>query len=237
MRTLGDAELLCLWERGAGRRPWEQALLALATAVPEESCESLAAWPVGRRNQALARLRCRCFGRRLRAWLACTACGERLEFEMDAQRLAGEDTRAVNGAEEAVNINGRRFRLPTSQDLARAAAESDPETGARRIAEGCLLETGSRIEWSAEELAAIGQQLAVADPHAETGLTFQCPACGRTWEEALDIVGFFWTELEARIRQLLFAVHTLASVYGWSETDILGLSDRRRAAYLELAQA
>jgi hypothetical protein len=32
-------------------------------------------------------------------------------------------------------------------------------------------------------------------------------------------------------------VDALARAYGWTETEVLALGDRRRAAYLELAEA
>jgi hypothetical protein len=41
----------------------------------------------------------------------------------------------------------------------------------------------------------------------------------------------------ARARRLLIEVHSLASAYGWSETDILSMSEPRRALYLEMVQA
>jgi hypothetical protein len=237
MRPLDDTELLGLWESGLRRHPLDRALLALSAALPEMPCAELADWPLGRRNQALTRLRCLCFGPFLRGWTACVQCGEKLEFEMNAQILAGGETGENNGSNEPVTVNGRTFRLPTSRDLARAAGESDPMAGAVRLAESCLVEASPPAKWSEEELSAIGERLALADPLAETRLALHCPDCGNDWQETLDIASFFWTELEARVRQVLAAIHTLASAYGWSEGEILSLSQNRRAIYLEMAQS
>jgi hypothetical protein len=49
-------------------------------AFPESRRESIADWPLGRRNRALAELRCATFGRWLRGWTACEQCGEKLEL-------------------------------------------------------------------------------------------------------------------------------------------------------------
>ena len=49
----------------------------------------------------------------------------------------------------------------------------------------------------------------------------------------LDVPGLFWIELRSLARRLLSDVHELASRYGWSESEILGLSARRRRAYIE----
>jgi hypothetical protein len=236
MRTLNEIEQLGLWERGQRRHPIDRALLALAAALPEISCESLADWPIGRRNQALTQLHCRCFGARLRAWTQCVTCGEKLEIEMDAELLAAGETEPRNRADEPVTAVGCTFRLPTSRDLARAAGKTQPGAGAVSIAESCLCGGSLSAEWSEEDLAAIGDKLSAADPLAETRLALHCPDCGKDWLGTLDMVSFFWTELEARVRRVLSAIHALAAAYGWSEAEILSLSEHRRALYLEMIQ-
>ena len=235
MRTLGDVEFLALWESGFRRHPLDRALLVLAAAFPEMSYESLADWPIGRRNQSLLRLYDRCFGSCLQMETACGVCAERLEFEMDARLLAAEAQ--GESMEKQVVVNGSAFRLPSSRDLARAAGETDPDAGAARILDGCFVGATPPARWSGEDLSAIGDGLALADPLAELRLTLHCPACHTDWEETLDPVSFFWTLLQSRVRQVLFEVHTLASAYGWSEADILAMSESRRAVYLEMAQS
>jgi hypothetical protein len=236
MPALSDSEILSLWESGARRHPLDRALLMLGAAETDTPYERLADWPLGRRNQAVARLRRSCFGDAVRAWLACRACAEKLEFELDS-RLLADDAAATDGAgDEPVVVNGRSFRAPTSRDLAQAARESDPLQAAIRLAGSCCLSVPAPADWPAEELDDIGRALALADPHAEIRLPLQCPACGHAWEESLDIAWFTWEEIEARARRLLFDVHTLASAYGWSEAEILTLGASRRARYVELVQ-
>jgi hypothetical protein len=236
MRTLNDTDLLRLWERGAARHTLDRALLALATALPETPGESLADWPIGRRNQGLARLRCQCFGPRLRGWLACVNCGERLEFELDAQLLAGGESNEPVPTREMITLHDRAFRLPTSRDLAQAAQAADTVAGAACLATSCLVTGSAPAQWEDAELIAIGEALALADPDAETRVAFRCPDCGHEWSETLDLPSFFWTEVEARVRHLLLAIDALARAYGWSEADILALSSDRRATYLEMVR-
>lgn len=108
---------------------------------------------------------------------------------------------------------------------------------AARIAEDCLVEKALDTHWSDAELAEIGERLALADPLAETRLSLHCPECGKDWQAVLDLASFFWTEIESRVRQILFSIHTLASAYGWSEAEILALGDERRALYMEMAES
>jgi hypothetical protein len=234
MRAFSNDDYLSVWERGARLHPLDRALLALSAAFPETSAASLADWPLGRRNQALAELRCACFGPSLRGWLACPICAEKLEFEIDTQTFSegGHGTAA-----ETFVVSGQTFRLPTSRDLARVVREADARSAALRLMEICRVGAGAAHAWLDTDLEAVGQEMAQADPLAEVRIGLHCPACGNDWDEALDILAFFWAEIEARTKRIVFEVHTLASAYGWSEREILALSPARRALYIEMAQS
>jgi hypothetical protein len=236
MRSLSSSDFLDLWEQGFGLHPLDRGLLLLGAGLPGASYESLADWPLGRRNQALAELRCASFGPRLQAWTACTQCGEKLEFEMDGRTLA-KGTAEARKNREAIVVNGHSFRLPTSRDLAQAAQEADPDMAAIRLMESCRVGDGESPVWSEEDLEEIGTRLALADPMAEIVINLRCPVCGNESSEVLDIAGFLWSEIEARAKRLLWDVHALASAYGWTEREILSLSEHRRALYLEMVHA
>ncbi len=234
MRGLSSTDFLNLWERGLRLHPLDRGLLlALSSGVQGTASDNPADWPLGKRNKALAELRSMCFGPRLEAWTACAQCGEKLEFGMDLNALTAEAPTSA-----PVEIEGKLFRLPTSRDLARVSGETNPQRAAVTILNACRLDAdGAGHPWTDRELEAAGERLALADPLAETRLQFECPACGSRWDENLDITSFLWTEVEARARKLLLEVHTLASAYGWSEPEILALSETRRAFYLEVAHA
>jgi hypothetical protein len=78
--------------------------------------------------------------------------------------------------------------------------------------------------------------MAEADPLAEVLVDHSCSACGGAFTADLDVGSFVWAELQARARRLMKEVDLLARAYGWTETEVLALSERRRAAYLELAR-
>ncbi|MGC2637823.1 MAG: hypothetical protein WA294_11640, partial [Acidobacteriaceae bacterium] len=184
---------------------------------------------------ALAELRRRCFGPELRSWVACPQCGERLEFQLDAAELAQDSGEELWS--RTVAVGDRRFRLPTSRDLAAVVAESDAECASVRLLELCCETPAEGGAWSEADAEEVGEQLALADPLAETRLALRCSACSHEWEESLDLASYLWAEIEARARRTLIDVHTLASAYGWSEEQILALSEPRRAVYLEMVQA
>ena len=240
----GEA-LLRVWEVGARQHPIDRALTILAASHQDVPPDRLAALTVGHRDAALLDLRAATFGPMLRGFVACPACGERLELALAAPeiRLAaypapGEPVAQPAGAFE---IDGWtiRYWLPTSRDLA-AIAAPDAASGRADLLRRCLLaverdgvaaEPADLPEPVVRELA---QQMAERDPQAEILLDLGCPACERRWQAPFDIVAFFWEEIAAAARRLLRDVHTLARAYGWREADLLAMSARRRQSYLEL---
>jgi hypothetical protein len=228
------------WERGRARHPIDRALLLFALGEPDADVDSLADQPLGRRNWVLLRLRQATFGSRLRAYLDCPTCGERQEIELDATDLLAMGTPLADGGRR-VSVNGQSFRLPTSRDLALVTAEADVEQAAVKLLGACALDEmvpqqgldRPLTSWVDLVAAAVEQ----ADPLADLILDVVCDSCGHPSTVPFDIAAFLWEEIEARARGLLDEVHLLAQAYGWSEADILALSEARRSAYLERVTA
>ncbi|MGW0762317.1 hypothetical protein ACWD1Y_38585 [Streptomyces sp. NPDC002814] len=85
----GAAELLATWEAGLGAAPAGRAVLLHRTARPDLDAAALPRLPVGERESDLFTLRRALFGERMQVRLACTACGEDMEFDLDAGEFAG----------------------------------------------------------------------------------------------------------------------------------------------------
>jgi hypothetical protein len=241
MRAVTQSDLLALWESGKALHPLDWGLLAVNTMFPETQPDSVADWPIGRRNRALVEMQLACFGPALRGWTSCRRCADKLGFALDGRALA--ESPLPNQAEPIV-VNGRSFRLPTSRDLARIAAEDDPGTAAVALVEMCRIDGepversfATEIDWTKEDLDAIGDKMALADPLGEIMLYFDCPQCGESFEDSLDLPTFLRAEIEGRAKRLLREVHTLASAYGWGEAEILSLNPARRQFYLEMVLA
>jgi hypothetical protein len=133
-----------------------------------------------------------------------------------------------------------QFRLPNSYDLLAIAPSDDLDGGRYSLLRNCLIsvqqlgiaQPGDRLP---EELVeAVAAKMAELDPQAEVLLSLDCPSCKHRWKSSFDIVSFFWSEINAWAIRLLREVHTLASAYGWRETDILTMNPYRRQFYLEM---
>jgi hypothetical protein len=234
MHALSSSEILTLWERGTRWHALDRGLLALSFAS-RSAGESVADWPLGRRNRALLELHAAWFSSQVEAWAACPQCGQRVEFAMSVLDLMVPPSEEKQ--EATIAVGEQTFRLPTSRDLAQVATSSDEQEAVIQLLELCRIGDVESSGWTDEIIERVGESLATADPMAETRVALTCPACHHEWNDSIDVVSFFWAELEARARRLLWEVHSLASAYGWSESETLALSAARRAMYLEMVRA
>lgn len=244
MRALSAGELLGVWERGLAQSPAQRALILLAAGMCDLPLEELVKFTIGERDARLLALREDIFGPHLRSLTNCPACAERLEFQITTPDLLGAnpsrsgDHLQVQAAEYEIE-----FRLPTCLDV----ASLDPAIGAaenrEQLLRHCVL-TARRGESEIgladlpeEAVVALTERMAAADPQADLHLKLACPACQHTWQTPLDIVSYFWSEIQAWANRLLGEIHALASTYGWTEQEVLALSPWRRHAYLELIES
>ena len=238
------AKLLEVWESGQQQPHVEKALTLLAAAYPGASRERLAALTIGQRDARLIALRERLFGPQLVSLTDCPACGERLELSFNVL-----DIRTPPGPEPDAKLSLKRsgyelqLRLPNSLDLLELTGCSTTAEMRAKLFEQCVQcvqhqGRAGTAEYLAEmplqvvELAI--EQISDADPQADVEVNLLCPSCQHVWQTCFDIVSYLWTELHAWATQLLREVHLLASSYGWRESDILSMSQRRRRCYLEL---
>ena len=236
MRALSNVDFLSLWEAGHRLHSLDRGVLAARALLAEPGEESVADWPLGRRNEVLAQFHNQYFGAALQGWTECERCGEKLEFTVDCRSLI---ERQQGRSEQPVIVGDSVFRVPTSRDLARVAGEPDASSAAMRLAELCRIDGTSDGEasWSHKEMEELSEKMSEADPLAEIMLSFACPACEAMREQTLDLPEFLWAELEAFVKRILNEIHILASCYGWSEAEILALSEGRRAIYVQMVQA
>lgn len=226
--ALNADTLLAAWEDAAGESPLARPLILLQAAWPETPRHIWAARPVGERDGHLLKLREKLFGERVETVARCPACGERVEVDFATSDVTC-DPPSADGFELEACGAAIRFRLPTTEDLVEAARAGAAE--ARRTIIGRCIACAGSLPPEAIDQAL--DAMARADPQADVQIALACPACSRTWSLPFDIVSHLWEEIEDWAHRILREVHVLASAYGWSEREVLGLSARRRRIYLE----
>ena len=239
--SLSAEAMIDIWEQGTGRHPIDQALLFLRHACSAQSFDALCEWTIGQRDACVLELRQQTLGDRIEAYAECPACRNGLEFELSCAALLAS-TSASEAIWTTVEQGGRSWELrrPNSQDLALAIAAADPKQARRMLLSRCVRESAGDTEPAARteaDEAALAERLGELDPLAETLIDLRCEVCGEQWQELFDIVTFFWNELHARSRRLLQEVDLLARTYGWTEGEVLRMSEQRRGLYVEMALA
>jgi len=200
---------------------------AAGSPVPEQE---LWDWPVSRRFQELLRIAAETNGARQHAVVECSRpeCQAPMEVELDLMALRSETLvdSFCFGPAPGVELE---MRVPTGRDQLRYAQQlgEDPLELARELVEsgGAAFER----EWLPQLEAALREQ----DPLTALELVAVCPTCGQQSSIEFDLEAFLLRQLERCQRELLDAVHRIASAYHWSEAEILALPEHRRTWYLD----
>lgn len=240
--SLTQQRLLEIWEQGQNQHPLDQALTILTATSGSQSRKELAELNIGQRDRLLLALRERFFGKILHCDGTCPACDKPVEISFSTHDI---QTRPPEQQKTELIMGNYQigYRLPNSFDLAAVTACTNENSAKKILIERCLvkiLHNGKLItadELPNEIIDKTEQVISEQDPQSEILLDLNCPECGSQWQVLFDIATFLWTEIAVKAKRLLQDVHALARAYGWSETDILKLSDNRRQIYLEMASS
>ena len=221
-----DAQVLDLWDRAVGLNRWARDDAVLGMQAPRG---------LGGRNLAFLELRSTVFGPGWPLQSCCPSCGLQVEFAADSAVLRAELGRLARAEVADVDWRGRLVTLKavTVDDLIAASRSVDAAGAvlARCVsgADGVTLGAAER-----EELSDLMEQV---DPAAAVSFALTCPGCGVAWSAMVDVAEAVWLELRRAAERALVEVDALARAYGWTEAEVIVLTPRRRAAYLQLVQA
>lgn len=249
MRPLNATEMLNVWEHGLNQPNLQRALILLAAASPELDSHAVAKLSIGVRDTRLLQLREWMFGLNLLNTALCPQCGERVEWEGNTsdfiKHALVEDDAAKEYSLEMDSYH-IRFRLPNSLDMVSIMdlAEGDIGKANNKLATQSLLErcivsnefSSNVCDLPDHVIDALSQKIEALDPLAVISATLTCPVCSHQWASLFDIASFLWAEINAWAERTLGAIKQLASAFGWTESEILGLSPFRRQLYLEMVK-
>jgi hypothetical protein len=240
MRALSASELLNAWERAAGLPLARRALVLLSVCASDTPLDALARLSIGQRNAHLLALRESTFGVEFATLAECPACGERVEASFSADQIRAADVSVPEVCTCEIAGHIVHFRLPDSRDLESVSQLATVEDARIALIDRVVVRAvrdGEPVSTRAlgdDVVSAIGAEMERLDPNADIRLSFACPHCAHVFDAGFDIGSFLLEELGTWADRLLREVHQLASVYGWSERDILEMSAWRRQAYLRL---
>jgi hypothetical protein len=182
------------------------------------------------RDRVLAEVYREAFGDEVVADTPCVKCGERFELQL-ALSAVGADLASRTTAPNAdgwytVDAN-LAFRLPTGEDELAVAALPDED------AERALQNRCSR---GSADLLKLSEAMESVAPLLDVELETACPSCGHVDLLAFDIQTYLLQAILAESAQRASDIHRLAATYGWTLSEILGLSRQRRRAFADLIE-
>jgi hypothetical protein len=186
------------------------------------------------RDRLLAAVYMRTYGPCVESTLHCRHCDEPFDLDFYLQDLLD----SLQGSESAAEKDGVftlddgcRFRLPTGEDECAvrhlAPGEAERELLARCTVEGDAAANPDAVQAAMDAIA----------PVLSLEMNAHCPECGECQPVHFDIQSYLLSMLESEQEQFVREVHRLATAYGWSLEEILGLPRRRRRAYVALVEA
>lgn len=236
---------------GVGALAATELLDRLLVAQPGTTIQTGDAWRLAicDRDRLLAALYVLHFGDHIESHVRCTACSEGIEVSFSLAGLVASltgqrDLGELTGPDEHGYFrlaDAPRFRLPTSGDQ-RAVIGLAPEQARLALLRRCLAddESGASKTLGDHDPAAlerIEQAMASAGPILDHPLDIACHACGAGQTLRFDIETFLLRALEHERRYLIREIHYLARGYGWSLSEILGLTRDDRRRFVELIAA
>lgn len=236
-------DLLEAWERGLTCSGVQRGVVLLEALLPQHSRKELLALSLRDRDDELLDAHRRLFGQRLTCLVTCPSCGVDLEFDLPVNDLlvTSDDVEAA-GVDIEVGGWVVRGRPLTVGDVLDAADAPDADAARTLLLSRCVVSaagpaeggTPTIAELPADVVAALTVELERGNPTGALDIEQTCPECGHVWTTPFDTVSYLWEEVDAWAHRTLREIHGLASAYGWSESDIVAMSARRRALYLEL---
>jgi hypothetical protein len=178
------------------------------------------------------------FGERIEGTSLCQDCNEPFESSFSLRDLMtsledGAVAKATGPDEKGIYTlpDGRRFRLPTADDLY-SVIGLGAEKAAAALLERCMVE-GDPMKSPEVIQTAMDEVGAVLDLDLEV----TCPKCGALHSVRFDIQTYLLRALAYERRFLNHEVHRIAMAYGWGHAEILSLTREDRRAFIRLIEA
>ncbi|MEM7668316.1 MAG: hypothetical protein AAF317_04090 [Pseudomonadota bacterium] len=165
----------------------------------------------------------------------CMTCGTRFDLEVALTQVPRSDPGpGFPIARVETSLGARDFETPNGAHEEALAVEPatgrDPRRSYAAIGGLSDLAIQEAREFTEGDLSAIDAAIEAVAPEIADRIDTICPNCGTPTATRIDPLSFAFP----RTRDVLAGVHRIARTYQWSETDILDLPIRRRAAYVAL---
>lgn len=178
------------------------------------------------------------YGSKIESILTCLNCETPFELSFQLAELlhrAPEDILEDMPRKDSdgwFSLNDHcRFRLPTGHDelaiIGVPREEAEHMLISRCIIEGDPVKCADAVQEAMQKLA----------PVCDVDLSAECPECRQMQPVHFNLQSYLLTALALDRPRLAREVHRLASAYGWSLQEIMGLPRSQRRTFVELVES
>lgn len=198
-------------------------------------------WSLNRRIQALLSVVIATQGKALDIQVPCAQpeCGELFELPLDLNLFQQPETDTP--IEYHVDNAALQLRLPNGFDQLKWMGLVNAQAFVTMASDLIVSVEGKRPEagWSVDSdwLESLGERLEEYDRLTALQLQTRCPLCDVAMKVDFDLEHYLLELLLHKQIRVLRDIHHLASVYHWTETEIMALTPQRRRSYLALIDA
>jgi len=227
-----DASLVSVWEKDHDGATSDNAILLLKMFTDAGSPESLS---IGERDRLVTDIRKALFGSKIKGFDTCPKCKVDLVFDIDLNDL---DFRSSSEKficyDEGVRAE---MRTVTSQDILDLKG-MDTARRCEALLQKCLISVNGNTSADISNISPnhsskIQDMIEERDSNSLIHANQVCASCGNNWSVVLDIVSLLVEDINVYVNQRLSEVCQLAKLSGWTETEILAMTDKKREFYLE----
>jgi hypothetical protein len=177
------------------------------------------------------------FGERIVGTATCRDCHEPFELNFSLpsllESLADRRPAKASGPDDQgvfTLADGRRFRLPTVSQQCQVIG-LEPDDAVAALLKACVLEGDPTHDPQTLEAAmeGVGGML-------DHEIDAACPKCGARQAVRFDVQSYLFRTLGYERQFLNSEVHCIATAYGWSADEILGLTRDDRRGFMRLIQ-
>ena len=227
--VLTSRQIVYLAQVCSGLHILDAELTILRTAFPELSPERMLEWTIGEKTRALLITRANTFGHEIDGQFSCTQCHEQLSVSMNISALLSVAQPKEQRFDLLIEDESIPCRLPTVKHLIHSIKSDDM----MEIAKLCVAQSDS-AQLDKSILPALIHEFETRDPLIKTSIKSDCLGCQHTDRYQFSIGHYFLQEMMIFSQRITMDVHTLARFYGWSESEILNMSQYRRNTYIEM---
>ncbi|MGD9251732.1 MAG: hypothetical protein PVG19_10935 [Desulfobacterales bacterium] len=177
------------------------------------------------------------------AWFTanCRACGERFDFALRFSELPVKPAGpSYPFCETVLGVGKFKWRVPNGGDQKALALQPPDEDAVRVLLQRCLVHeatgaggaTPAKViaDLTDSEIAQVEAALETLSPEMADRVQAACAGCSQVNEIVIDPLSY----MSGPSRGVSVDIHRIASVYHWSEAEILSLPRQRRRRYLDL---